>query len=345
MSNFNDLQPIQQLEALQAAALNALQYWDGSFDQLELIKWRENAVYSVVRNDGKRFALRLHRAGYHSESALRSELEWMGMLSAGGIQVPEVIPTRHRECLVQVAVPGTCENRYVDMLAWLSGNPIGSAEAGINTDAKATQVMHQAGELAARIHLRSMQWPQPNGFVRHAWDEEGLIGEHPFWGPFWELELLDEQQCQLMQDIRRQARLELRRYGRTNQNFGMIHADFVPENLLLDNHELRLIDFDDAGFGWHLFELATALFFLMDAPDYPALKQSLLEGYHSIKPLTPEDYELLALFIVLRSLTYLGWVHTRSETDTAKELSPFFIQRACQLAEEYLQNVARRTLV
>ena len=39
----------------------------------------------------------------------------------------------------------------------------------------------------------------------------------------------------------------------------MIHADLVPENVLVDGDSIRLIDFDDAGFGWHHFEIATAL--------------------------------------------------------------------------------------
>ncbi len=42
---------------------------------------------------------------------------------------------------------------------------------------------------------------------------------------------------------------------------------------MLDGDTERLIDFDDAGFGWHLFELATALYFEMEQ-DYFAVPRA-----------------------------------------------------------------------
>ena len=47
---------------------------------------------------------------------------------------------------------------------------------------------------------------------------------------------------------------------------------------------------------------------------------------------------LFPLFLFLRSTTYLGWVQTRPETQTAKELGPFLIDRACLVARRYLDQ-------
>ena len=52
---------------------------------------------------------------------------------------------------------------------------------------------------------------------------------------------------------------ELSKLAKSPGTYSMIHADFVAENVLVDEGRVRLIDFDDAGFGWHLFELATSL--------------------------------------------------------------------------------------
>ncbi|MDF3934968.1 phosphotransferase enzyme family protein, partial [Pseudomonas citronellolis] len=336
MNDFSQLEHDQQVAHLRDLALDALQLWDGDFVGLDLIKYRENAVFCATRADGTRSALRVHRDGYHSEAALRSELTWMEQLAAGGIGVPSIIRTRDGQHLAEVRSAALSEPRYVDMLGWLAGSTLGSAEHGLQAEGDIEALFHQAGAVAARIHLRSAQWRQPNEFTRHAWDEEGLLGAKPFWGRFWELDLLSAEQRGLLQLAREEARLDLRRYGRHLDNFGMIHADLVPENLLLDGGELQLIDFDDAGFGWHMFELATALYFCLDDPRLAQIEAALLAGYDSVKPLSAADRASLPLFLALRGTTYLGWVHTRRNSQTARDLAPMLIERACLLARDYL---------
>ena len=46
----------------------------------------------------------------------------------------------------------------------------------------------------------------------------------------------------------------------TCDRYGLIHCDFLPENLLKDGKTLRIIDFDDCGYDWHLFDIATSMF-------------------------------------------------------------------------------------
>ncbi|MDH4581690.1 aminoglycoside phosphotransferase [Pseudomonas sp. BN415] len=338
MSQSLKLDHEQEVASLHRLALAALSQWDGDFVRLELIKYRENAVFCATRSDGQRSALRVHRDGYHSEEALRSELAWMEALAADGIHVPRIIRTRDGEHLAQVHSEELGESRYIDMLGWLGGTRIGSAEKGLEVDADLATLFFETGAVAARIHQSSSRWQQPNAFSRHAWDEEGLIGPQPFWGPYWELDLLDGAQRELLQATRQAARTDLRRYGRNLDNFGMIHADLVPENLLLDDAQLHLIDFDDAGFGWHMFELATALYFCLDDPRYAEIETALLDGYDSVKTLSQADRATLPLFLALRGLTYLGWIHTRRESRTAEELAPLLIGRACQLARTYLEQ-------
>ena len=116
----------------------------------------------------------------------------------------------------------------------------------------------------------------------------------------------------------------------------MIHADFVVENLLVEGDTVRLLDFDDAGFGWHLFELATALYFEMEEDFFPRAFDAMIAGYREHRELPDEQVAQMPLFFLARSFTYLGWVHTRSETQTAKELTPMLVSKCCGLARDYL---------
>ena len=103
----------------------------------------------------------------------------------------------------------------------------------------------------------------------------------------------------------------------------------VPENLLIEGNRVQVIDFDDAGFGWHLFELATSLYFITGESIYPAARDALIRGYRSERPLAEDELDWLPLFLAARGTTYFGWVHTRQGSETAREMTPFLIERAC----------------
>jgi Ser/Thr protein kinase RdoA (MazF antagonist) len=75
----------------EALAREALGHWGLTGAALRLIKQRENAVFAVTTREGERYALRIHRAGYHIDAELNSELEWMSALDQFGVRTPEVV--------------------------------------------------------------------------------------------------------------------------------------------------------------------------------------------------------------------------------------------------------------
>lgn len=337
MSEFYQLTPEEQSERLLQVAEEGLRHWALHESELSLVKYRENAVYQVDGTDGRRYALRIHRPGYHSAAALRSELQWMSALAEKGIAVPEVIPTVDGALLVNQSHEAVPEARDIDLFAWINGEQFGSVEEGLGDNAERIEHLYATlGETAARLHNSSSEWTPPAGFERHAWDRDGLVGEAPFWGRFWELELLTAEQKRLMEAVRDRIAQKLENYDRSPRRYGLIHADFVPENLMVEDDTVRLIDFDDAGFGWYLFELATALYFIQEEAGYPVAKQALIDGYRRQRELSDEELEDLELFLAARSCTYLGWIRSRQETETARELAPDLIRRACKQAERFL---------
>ncbi len=320
---------------MQALALVALRGWDLDVVNIAPIKVRENAVFRVDLAGGGRAALRVHRCGYHSDAELDSEFVWMRALEAAGVSVPRVIRSR-RDRDFEVVATSVDEARQIDVFEWISGRQLGSVESGVGgDDAAVAEQYHTIGTIAALMHNQTAGWPHPAGFCRHAWDSNGLVGEQPFWGRFWELAALTPGQRSLLLRARSKIAGELAVYGTHADRFGLIHADLVPENLLIDGNRIQVIDFDDAGFGWHLFELATSLYFITGEAVYPTAREALIRGYRSERELSDEAIGLLPLFLAARGTTYLGWVHTRQGSDTARELTPFLVERACAVAEDY----------
>ena len=341
MSDFYSLDNRGQAECMRALAETALTRWNIEARQLELIKYRENAVFSVTSTDGGRYAVRIHRAAYHTDAELRSELQWMTALAAYGIQVPSLVPATDGTPFAVVSGGGVPEPRQVDIFEWVDGRQLGSAEVGVVDTGSVGKTYHTIGALAAQLHNQATTWRLPEGFTRHAWDTRGLVGPEPFWGPFWELDALTDEERSLLIAARDRVFADLEAYAANPENadrYSMIHADFVSENLMVDGENVRLIDFDDAGFGWHLFELATALHFETEAPYYQEAYTSLLAGYREYRPLPDEQLAYQPLFMLARSFTYLGWVHTRFETETAREMTPMLVEKACKLARDYLRG-------
>ena len=321
---------------LTAMAADALAAWGWQGAALRLIKHRENAVFEAALN-GQRRALRLHRQGYHGDAELRSELQWMQALTEAGIETPRPIPADSGALFVSRKFPGEPGPVQADLFEWVDGAPLGAVETGIQgSERDLAQTYFAIGALAGRLHNQSSLWKPPSGFVRHAWDAQGLAGERPFWGRFWELPALSGEQRRLMERTRERLFGELSALDKSPRNYSLIHADFVAENLLVAGDQVRLIDFDDAGFGWHLFELATSTHFLMGQDCFETAQKALINGYRSQRALTEEQLQRLSLFALARATTYLGWVHTRPETETAREMTPMLIASACELAEAYL---------
>jgi Ser/Thr protein kinase RdoA (MazF antagonist) len=341
VTDFYQLSEDEQAVAMAVLASEALPHWGLEGSELSLIKYRENGVFKVLTQDGTGYALRIHRHGYHSDDELRSELQWMSALDEFGIAVPRLLPTSDGALFALVSVAQVPEPRQVDLFAWVDGEPLGSLEEGLGDLATVASSYRTIGALAARLHNQAVAWTPPENFTRHAWNVEGLVGDQPFWAPFWELDALTQEQRALLLEARERVRVDLTAYGELPESpdcYSMIHADFVTENLMVDGDTVRLIDFDDAGFGWHLFELATALYFEMGEEHYETAYTALIAGYRENRALSEAQLEFLPLFLLARSFTYLGWVHTRAETQTAKELTPMLIEKCCGLAREYLQD-------
>ena len=334
--DFYDCDPTEQGRRLETLARSALDRWgiDANAD-VSLIKHRENAVFSVS-SGGARYALRVHRAGYHTDNRLRSELQWIAAINSPELRTPQVVPATDGSLFAHVSAPGVPESRQVDVLEWFDGTPIGSVEEGFADAATAIHVCTTVGRLMAASHDHASEWKPPAGFERHAWDIDGLLGSEPFWGRYLDNERLSDDQRLLLLQATEKARAELTEYGTSPDRYGLIHADFAPENLLQHGEDVCLIDFDDAGWGWHVFDLVTPLFFLQDEPDYELWFNALVNGYRSRRALDDTHLDHLPVFMLARGFTYLGWMHTRSETETAQELGAAVVDMVCGLARGYL---------
>jgi Ser/Thr protein kinase RdoA (MazF antagonist) len=273
-------------------AETAAAHWGGRVTRL--LRDRENHVFEMDLPSG-RAALRLHRAGYQSTAAIQSELWWCAALAKAGLPVPAALTALDGNLLV--ALP---DGRHASAIAWVEGEALGEAgQPFARPLADVLDLHHALGSLLARLHRATDALVLPEGFVRPRWDSDGLVGENPFWGRFWDHPAATPDQRAAL--IRARDALRERLSG----EIGLIHADVLRENVLVNDRSVALIDFDDSGFGFRLYDLGTVLSQNLYEPAYTDIRDSLMAGYGT------SDREMVEASTLARTLASVGWTMPR----------------------------------
>ncbi|HYD07361.1 MAG TPA: phosphotransferase [Reyranella sp.] len=306
---------------------------------LTLVALAENVTFKVTDRAGRAYVLRLHRPGYHTLDELVSERAWIRGLADSGIDVPSGVTARDGQDYVPVTIPATGEQRYAGMLRWTEGRLLSHVLAETRDDRVTEDYFAQLGALTAAMHNQASAWRPPPGFTRHALDADGLMGAAPHWGPFWEHRSLTAAERRLLLDVRDRMHEKLTRLSKAPTGYSLIHADMHPGNILVDGERLTIIDFDDAGFGWHQYDIAVVLTYWQAKPNAAAIERAFLDGYRATGPVPGEALALVPMFRLIRWMASIGWFHQRPEL----EPSPVFEQRKAWVLDQCaaLQRASR----
>jgi Ser/Thr protein kinase RdoA (MazF antagonist) len=296
------------------AAQAALDSFPINAGDLTLVSLAENVTFKVNdRNDGSAYVLRLHRPGYHTLDELVSERTWIRALAEAGIDVPSPVSARDGREYVRVTVPATGEQRFAGMARWTEGRLLSDVLVETADQRVVVRYFGQLGALTASVHNQASAWRPPTGFRRHALDHDGLMGDAPHWGPFWEHQSLSPGERGLLLHVRGRMHERLARLSRDPSVYSLIHADMHPGNVVVNGDRLTVIDFDDAGFGWHQYDIAVVLTYWQAKPDAAMIERAFLDGYCAVRRLPDDAATLIPMFRLIRWMASIGWFHQRPE--------------------------------
>lgn len=305
--------------------------------KVSLLSESENRVYLVqdpARPELNVIRVNSGRLGYHRPAMIASELTWlMALRRDTDILVPEVLAAKD-DCLVQsFDGPGLDKPRHTAVYSFLSGTepPEDDLIPGFE----------RLGEISARMHDHAKAWTPPADFARPSWTPEAILDDRLDWGPWQAGHGVEGAVQQLLARLDEAVRTRLAALPKDRAHFGLIHADLRLANLLVDGDRTAIIDFDDCGFGWYLFDLATALSFLEQRPDAPELIEAWLTGYRKVAEVPAEIEREIPTLIMLRRLQLIGWVGYQQHLIAfARDIAPQFTADSCRLAEDYLRRFA-----
>lgn len=304
--------------------------------QIQLLKYSENLTYLLYDDStGEKYVLRVFRPGYHEDSELEGELIWIHRITEDtDVKTPCVYQDREGNFVSSITIDGV--SLHCALFAYVDGESLNSL-----TEEQKYAYLEKMGEMMAKLHLQAMNWRESRNIRRFCWDLEDLIGENARWGKYTLMKGLPEAYMDIYRAAAELIWRRLEKFGRANDRYGLIHDDISINNVLLSDGELYLLDFDDCGWGWYLYDLPTAVL-----EDFGESMQkgldAVLRGYEKYRPLSSEEKTELESFNVLKKIVRIGWIATRSDNDTVKKVKPDYYSQTAALAQQYIERYSEK---
>ncbi|NMG07848.1 phosphotransferase [Brasilonema sp. UFV-L1] len=265
-----------------------------------LLRSLGNSTYKVVANDEKCFSLRIYSPDNFDEAQVSSELTWLRFLfSKNSILVPNPVRNKQGNFITNLHLKDSESLWLCCLFDWVEGQ-----ESSKNLSSK---LIENIGETIAHLHSYSRSFHPPAGFKRKSYDANWLR-KHSSWirNAYTEL---SENECQLLLQAIERIYSEMVTLGESNQYFGLIHSDLHFGNFIVNSEKVQVIDFDECGWGFYLFDIAGTLMEIIDEPSqYPIFRECLLKGYEKLSPLPLTHIQQIEIFMAAQGLAFLQWV-------------------------------------
>ena len=298
---------------------------------LRLLSLSENATYLV--DDGDPMVLRVHRPGYHSLDGIRSELNWMAALrEQAGVLTPELIAARDGRDVVAATVDAN--TLHVDAVTFISGCTAEEQPDVVGFD--------ELGRITAAMHNHVQKWTAPDYFTRFSWDVDATLGSDARWGNWRHAPGLAAADDAVVERAAAEVGRRLTEFGCGTDRFGLIHADLRMANLMVDPNNasgpITVIDFDDCGWSWYLFDLAAVVSFIEDTPEAERMIADWLRGYLEVRAIPVDHLEMIPTLVMLRRLMLTAWVASHADADAAIAFTDGYATGTARLPERYFTD-------
>ena len=279
-----------------------LKWFAESFDAT-CIRASANFVFQVKTGE-QNYLLRFNHASERDAEFITAELTYIEHLVAGGIRVNKPLRSLAGNLVESVTTPmGVFHSVLFEFL------PDEHLELD-DFDANATKrwgqalgEMHRASE-GFRVDGR-LDWLAQLEMIRQIVPRSDAI--------IWkETDAVEKK---------------LRALPMSDTNYGLIHYDFEPDNLVWSGSEIGIFDLDDCMYAWFAMDISNAIsseLFDDQVENFDFMNPKLqwfLEGYRSVRPMDDEEISQMPLFLRLDNLIAFARIY-RSVAEGPVEHEP-----------------------
>lgn len=286
-----------------------------------LLQFENNAVFQINPTGSEPLIIRIAMPWGRTAPEQLSEMQWLqSLLRETALAVPRPLANNNGYLTTTIG------SHVCAILRRIEGEP---------PDPRLTiPTIERIGAFTAQLHRHAAQFTLPPNFTRPRWDWQRLFGIHSVMHD----PRLSAEQCHTLQSASLQIQTAT---SDPAVETGLIHADLHRDNILIHNSSVAAIDFDDCGFGYFLYDIASILEsfnrrIFNDPAEIQAGKDALLRGYTEIRPLPPGSTDHLNLFMSLRAMVTLDFI-LRSQNASTQEWG---VPRIPELVQQIIIHIS-----
>ncbi len=278
---YEELGEAEQVAALRPIALRGAAAFGLDVERIELVLHAFNTTFAIDAEDGRRFALRVGTNSLSTPAHAVAQQAWVRAIAdETDVDVPEPLRAQDGRWFVEVDAPALDRRLLVTVASWLEGD---------DADALEPEAARALGRTMATLHGHAVGWALPPDALLPRFDTP-LFGDEDALDRAPGLAAADRG---VLAESRSRTAAVFERLHR-GAALRPLHADLHGGNLKWHEGRLAVFDFDDAGLGLPVLDLAISAFYLR--ADDATLEERMLEGYAEVAelpPIDPADFEAL----------------------------------------------------
>lgn len=304
---YDDLDTDAQVDVLRRVALVAADEFGLGVSRMEPVLHGYNTTFRVDTTDGRVLALRVNTNSKSTPVHVAAQQAWVHAIARDtDVEVPDAVVAPDGRSVVPVPSPHVGRELLCVVNTWLEGPDVGECDP---VQARAL------GRAMATLHGHARGFVMPPGAALPVFDEP-LFGDHNL---LEDSALLDDAGRSVVRTAFATTRAAFADLA-TRAEAHPLHADLHGSNLKWHEGRLSVFDFDDAGTGAPVVDLAIATFYLRGADT--AIEAALRDGYAEVAPL-PVGLEHLEALVAARQLLLANSLLTTSTAQWRSEAADY----------------------
>lgn len=203
-----------------------------------------NQIYLI--NGDINFILRISSSLHRNKDETLSEIDFLKYLGEKGVSLSQPIEGLDGEYVYEINEDN--EKWIVSAYQIAKGNDFRTR--GIDDEVR----MIEVGRMLGKIHKYSKQYKPQNICQRRNWNDGQHIAKagHIFEKDYPRLKVKFDEFIQKMNKL-----------PKDNNDYGLIHGDFLFSNYFFDGNKITIFDFDECEYSWFIYDIAVCIYYYL----------------------------------------------------------------------------------